>query len=171
MVQIKHWIQLVNLTPSCLNHSLLSRNSMGLTERLSPMAWEGLVVQPLPAPQTLSKGSRNIGLLSISRTNLRLCCCSMRTGPSHTALEAARPLPHHSTEADLGSWPTGSPSQVLPGPYLPAGPQWTAGSSPSRSLPVSLPMTFSFPLFQPPNAVATLGPCPLLGWLHLILTL
>lgn len=81
---------------------------MGLTERLSPMAWEGLVVQPLPAPQTLSKGSRNIGLLSISRTNLRLCCCPMRTGPSHTALEAARPLPHHSTEADLGSWPTGS---------------------------------------------------------------
>lgn len=108
VVKIKHWIQLVDLTPSCLNYSLLSRNSMGLTKRLSRMAYEGLVAQPLPAPHTLSTGSRNTGLLSISRTNLGLCCCPMRTGPSHAALEAARPLPHHSTEASLGSWPTGS---------------------------------------------------------------
>lgn len=39
---------------------------MGLTKRLSPMAYEGPVAPSLPAPQTLSTGSRNTGFLSIS---------------------------------------------------------------------------------------------------------
>lgn len=119
------------------------------------------MVQPLSASQTPSTGSRNTGLLSISRTNVGFCCCLMRTSPSHAAVEAAHPPPH-SLETDLDL------ACLLFSPrVLPTEPQWTARSPPFHSFTVLSPTTFSFSLFQPPNATATLGLCHLLGWPHL----
>lgn len=90
----------------------------------------------------------------------------MRTSPSHAAVEAVHPLPH-SLETDLDLACLLSSPRVLRGPCLPTEPQWTARSPPFHSFTVLSPTTFSFPLFQPPNAMATLGLCHLLGWPHI----
>lgn len=124
------------------------------------------MVQPLSASQTPSTDSRNTGLLSISRTNLGLCCCPMRTSPSQAAVEEAHPLPH-SLDTDLDLARLLSSPRALLGPCLPTEPQWTARSPPFHSFTVLSPMTFSFPLFQPPSAMAALGLCHLLGRPHL----
>lgn len=71
-----------------------------------------------------------------------------------------------SMEADLDLAHLFSAPWVLLGPCLPTEPQWRVHSPPFHSFIVLSPTTFSFPLFQPPNAMATLGPRHLLGWPH-----
>lgn len=110
---------------------------------------------PLPVSQTPSPGSRNTGLLSVPGMTLALCRCPTRTG--------SLPLPHHSMAPGLSIWPTGCLLSGLPAPCLPSGTQGTAHPPALHSLVVSSPRTFSLLLLQPPKAMATLGPCHLLG--------
>ena len=151
-------ILLGDLNPGHLSLSLLSRKPTGAgapIRVLSLIAYEGLVARPLPASP--SPGSSNTGVLSISGMNLALCCYPIRTSPPRAAGEAAPP-PSRTVpwRLALAPGPLAPPPQVLPSSCLPDNPSLT-----------SLVFDCLVPLFQPPNAMAALGPCHLLGWPHL----
>lgn len=164
------WTLRGDLNPGCLNYSLLARKPMGLEHcpkgchqwpvracGLAPVSLSDPInrlQEPWP-PLHLSKESAS---LLLSHGDQPVPCSSR-------GCSSAAPTP--SMESDLDLAHLLSPPRVLLGPCLPTEPQWTAHSPPFRSFTVLSPVTFSFPLFQPLNVMATLGPCHLLGWPHL----